>query len=87
MLWDLLQAYLWRWEIELNFRDEKTTLGVGDAQARTPASVEAVPALIVASYAMLLLAGIKSNNEAFLPRPNWHFITLKMGNGIRRFFA
>ena len=58
-LGDLLQAYLWRWEIELNFRDEKTTLGVGDAQVRTPASVEAVPALIVASYAMLLLAGIK----------------------------
>lgn len=27
----LLQAYLWRWEIEVNFRDEKTILGVGEA--------------------------------------------------------
>lgn len=71
-LGDLLQAYLWRWEIELNFRDEKTVLGVGDAQVRTPASVESVPALIVASYSMLLLAGIKSNSEAFLPPPKWH---------------
>src|SRR5208283_4852434 len=42
----LLQAYLWRWEIELNFRDEKTLLGVGEAQVRIPAAVETVPALI-----------------------------------------
>jgi hypothetical protein len=56
----LLQSYLWRWEAEVNFRDEKTVLGVGEAQVRTRASVEAVPALIVASYAFLLLAGIRS---------------------------
>ena len=30
----LLQAYLWRWEIEVNFREEKTTNGCGDAQVR-----------------------------------------------------
>jgi hypothetical protein len=68
----LLQSYLWRWEIELNFRDEKTTMGVGEAQVWTPSSVEAVPALIVASYSFLLLAGIKCGNEASLPRPKWH---------------
>jgi hypothetical protein len=68
---DLLQAYLWRWEIELNFRDEKTVLGVGEAQVRTPPSVEAVPALRVASYAMLLLAGSKNAGGAFLPPPKW----------------
>jgi hypothetical protein len=71
-LGDLLQAYVWRWEIELNFRDEKTVLGVGDAQVRTPASVEAVPALIVASYAFLLLAGAKCGRGESLPRPRWH---------------
>ena len=54
---DVLQAYLWRWEIEVNFRDEKTVLGVGDAQVRKAASVEGVPSLIVAAYAYLLLAG------------------------------
>jgi hypothetical protein len=68
----LLQAYLWRWEIELNFRDEKSLLGVGQAQVRTPASVEKVPALIVASYAMLLLAGATATDSSkILPRPKW----------------
>ena len=28
----LLQAYLWRWEIEVNFREQKTLLGCGQAQ-------------------------------------------------------
>ena len=68
----LLQAYLWRWEIELNFRDEKSLLGVGQAQVRTPASVEKVPALIVAAYAMLLLAGASASNfPKILPKPKW----------------
>lgn len=68
----LLQAYLWRWEIELNFRDEKTLLGVGQAQVRTPDAVEKVPSLIVASYAMLLLAGeAVKDSSPVLPRPKW----------------
>ena len=67
----LLQAYLWRWEVELNFRDEKTLLGVGEAQVRTPAAVEAVPALIVAAYAFLLLAGTASGQSSALPVPKW----------------
>ncbi|MFZ1729180.1 MAG: hypothetical protein WBQ23_03080 [Bacteroidota bacterium] len=52
----LLQAYLWRWEIEVNFRDEKSLLGVGQAQVRTPETVERVPAFQVALYSFLLLA-------------------------------
>jgi hypothetical protein len=68
----LLQAYLWRWEIELNFRDEKTVLGVGEAQVRNPVSCESVPALIVASYAFLLLAGCsKDVDSSCLPLPKW----------------
>ena len=68
----LLQSYLWRWEIELNFRDEKTLLGVGQAQVRTSASVENVPTLIVAAYAMLLLAGASASNSLkILPKPKW----------------
>jgi hypothetical protein len=67
----LLQAYLWRWEVELNFRDEKTLLGVGEAQVRTQAAVEAVPALIVAAYAFLLLAGTASSVSSALPPPKW----------------
>ncbi len=67
----LLQAYLWRWEIELNFRDEKTLLGVGEAQVRTRSAVETVPALIVAAYAFLLLAGTASGHSPTLPLPKW----------------
>lgn len=69
-LGELLQAYLWRWEIELNFRDEKTVLGAGEAQVRGAASAEAVPALVVASYACLLLAGERCGGAA-LARPKW----------------
>jgi hypothetical protein len=68
----LLQSYLWRWEIELNFRDEKTVLGIGEAQVRVPAAVETVPALMAAAYSLLLLAGTKHNQEdSVLPPPKW----------------
>mgnify|MGYP001596548508 CR=1 FL=1 len=68
----LMQAYIWRWEIELNFRDEKTALGAGQAQVRTEAAVESVPALLVASYAFLLLASHGcSNTIGHLPLPRW----------------
>ena len=42
---EILQAYVWRWDIEVNFRDEKTLLGLGQAQVRHERSVENVPAL------------------------------------------
>ena len=56
---ELLQAYLWRWDIETNFKDEKTILGTGEAQVRNPASVKAIPQMMVAAYSLLLLAGVK----------------------------
>ena len=69
----VIQAYLWRWEIELNFRDEKTVLGVGHAQVRVPAAVRSVPALIVASYAFLLLAASSGLQQCpRLPSPKWY---------------
>jgi hypothetical protein len=68
----LLQSYLWRWEVELNFRDEKTVMGVGEAQVRTKAAVETVPAFVVAAYSFLLLAGTEDNKrESMLPKPKW----------------
>jgi hypothetical protein len=72
----LLQAYVQRFDIETNFREEKTLLGVGQAQVRNPHSVEAVPALQVASYSMLLLASLRlwssSQNSDLLPPPKWN---------------
>jgi hypothetical protein len=67
----LLQGYVQRWDIEVNFREEKTLLGVGQAQVRNAASVDSVPALQVASYSMLLLAISQEPGCDLLPRPKW----------------
>ena len=71
----LLQAYLWRWEIEVNFREQKTLLGCGQAQVRTKDPVEKVPAFIVAVYSLLQLAAYrvrKSGNVNQLPKAKWY---------------
>ncbi len=74
-LQEILQRYLWRWDIELNLRDEKTLLGVGQAQIRDPRAVEQVPALAVASYAMLLTSSLlhygPKGMPHCLPPPKW----------------
>jgi len=71
----LLQDYLWRWEIEVNHRDEKQIIGVGQAQVRSAQSVERQPAFAVASYALLLLAAARAarspSGAASLAPPKW----------------
>jgi len=70
----IIQSYFQRWDIEVNFRDEKTLLGVGQAQVRNESSVEAAPAFAVASYGMLLVASQRAfgtTREALLPPPKW----------------
>lgn len=56
----LLQAYFDRWEIEVNPRDEKSILGVGQAQVWAKLSVPRLPALRVASYSLLLLSALQA---------------------------
>ena len=72
---EVLQDYLWRWDIEVNFRDEKTILGVGQAQVRGEAANQHAPALAVAAYALLLLAAMKTyganGRPTTLPEPRW----------------
>ena len=72
---EVLQAYLWRWGIEVNFRDEKSVLGVGEAQVHHEKSVRAVPAAAVAAYSFLLLAGIGAYGPEGIPEelpdPKW----------------
>jgi len=68
----LLQAYIWRWEIEVNFRDEKTLLGMGEAQVRTPQAVENIPSFIAAAYAFLLLSNTTDSKSSDLPPPKWY---------------
>lgn len=71
----ILQAYAWRWGIEVNFRDQKSLLGVGEAQVRHERSVEAVPAMSVIAYSLLLLAAHRysqrSTEHTKLPTPKW----------------
>jgi len=71
----VVQEYLWRWDVEVNFREEKTLLGVGQAQVRVPASVDAVPALAVGAYALLQLAALETYGETgqpdTVPLPQW----------------
>jgi hypothetical protein len=64
----ILQAYLWRWEIEVNFRDEKTLLGFGQPQVRTEPAIRTTAAFFVFSYALLLLA-LNRCRMAHLPLP------------------
>jgi DDE superfamily endonuclease len=66
----LLQSYLWRWDIEINFRDQKSLLGIGQAQVRNPQSVQIQPAVAVAAYSLLLLAAAQCNLQA-LSQPKW----------------
>ena len=71
----ILQYYIWRWDIEVNHRDEKQIIGVGQAQVRSEKSVHRHPAFAVASYSMLLLAAARAYGldatEGTLPPPKW----------------
>jgi hypothetical protein len=71
----LVQACFDRWQIEVNHRDEKAILGVGQAQVRSPQSIPRHPAMAVASYSMLLLAALQNfgpgRTADFLPHPKW----------------
>jgi len=71
----LLQIYFDRWQIEINHRDEKDTLGVGQAQLWNPIAVPKQPALAVAAYSALLLASLLAfgaeRGTAYAALPKW----------------
>lgn len=71
----LLQYYLWRWGIEVNFREEKSLIGTGQAQVRGEASTQHFPAVTVAAYAMLWVSALvlraKGGYARALSIPKW----------------
>jgi hypothetical protein len=71
----LLQIYFDRWQIEVNHREEKDTLGVGQAQLWNATAVPKQPALAVAAYSALLLASLKAfgaeRGAAYAQLPKW----------------
>jgi hypothetical protein len=72
---DLIQIYADRWQIEVNHRDEKDILGVGQAQVWNENSVGRHPAFRVACYSMLLLASLQEfgieRTSHYEPLPIW----------------
>jgi DDE superfamily endonuclease len=71
----LLQIYFDRWQIEVNHRDEKDTLGVGQAQLWNRKAVPKQPVLAVAAYSALLLASLiafgAERGAAYEALPKW----------------
>jgi hypothetical protein len=71
----LLQAYIDRWEIECNHRDEKSLIGVAQGQVWSPLAVTRLPQFQVAIYSLLLLSSILAygfqRTTAYLPLPRW----------------
>jgi hypothetical protein len=71
----LLQAYVDRWEIECNHRDEKSLIGVAQGQVWSPKAVARLPQFQVAIYSLLMLASILAygfqRTAAYLPLPLW----------------
>ncbi len=71
----LLQIYFDRWQIEVNHREEKDTLGIGQAQLWNPTAVPKQPALAVAAYSALMLAALKvfgaQRGLAYAQLPKW----------------
>jgi hypothetical protein len=71
----LLQIYCDRWQIEVNHREEKDTLGVGQAQLWNATAVPKQPVLAVAAYSALLLAALRTfgaaRGTAYAALPKW----------------
>jgi hypothetical protein len=71
----LIQCYFDRWQIEVNHRDEKDILGVGQAQVWSTKSVPRQPAFAVACYSVILLAALQEfgprRTDDFVPLPKW----------------
>jgi hypothetical protein len=72
----LIQSYLDRWQIEVNHREEKTVIGVGQAQLRTKESVTREPAFAVAAYSLAKLAALQALGPGhpadYVELPAWY---------------
>lgn len=70
-----LQVYFDRGPIEVNYREENGTLGIGQAQLWNPIAVPKQPPLVVAAYRALMLAALKvfsaERGKAHAQLPKW----------------
>lgn len=73
----LIQKYFDRWQIEVNFKEEKDLLGLGKQQVWSERSIPRLPAFVAACYSSLLLASILRFNDERKPEyfpdpPKWY---------------
>jgi hypothetical protein len=72
----LIQSYFDRWQIEVNHREEKTVIGVNDAQVHTQRAVERAPGFAVAAYSLLKLATLQAlgplRTDDYAELPAWY---------------
>ena len=72
----LIQKYLDRWQIEVNFEEEKRDMGLGEAQVWSRRSISRVPGFLVASYGAMMLSSVvlygdKRRDVDFPLLPKW----------------
>lgn len=67
---DLIQMYLDRLQVEYNFRDEKSIIGVGEAQVRNEKSVSREPQFSVAVYSALLMSSVLAYGDTYCKSRN-----------------
>lgn len=71
----LIQAYIDRWQIECNHKDEKDILRVGQAQVWSKPAIPRQPPFAVAAYSILLLATLRAYGSGrtnhFSELPKW----------------
>jgi hypothetical protein len=64
---ELIQAYLARWGIEVNFKEEKQIAGIGQAQLWNTQHVRTAPIVAIAAYSATLLAGKEMFADGLVP--------------------
>lgn len=77
----LIQIYIDRWQIEVNHREEKDLLGLGQVQAWSVRGAERHPTFTVALYSLLLTAAIiefgPTRTSEFSTLPRWRRKSLR----------
>jgi hypothetical protein len=63
-----VQSYHDHLSIELNIREEKSIIGVGEAQVRNQQAVKRQPAFVVSTYSALLLSSVVTYQDVMTPQ-------------------
>ena len=54
----LIQKYFDRWQIEVNFQEEKSYMGLGEQQVWSKKAISKVPSFIAVCYGVLMLSSV-----------------------------